>query len=191
MGNGCLEPQRVSIEVHCSAMDSLEDSNQIDESKTYCDSHSDIESELRCNRCERIICPKCMVQSPVGIRCSRCDKASRINIAAVGYKDYLLAIIATLLMASITGFAWAYLRFAFWWFPSWLVALFVGYMIGESISVSANRKRSRVLAIIAGFGVVLAFVFAGMLSVNISIRYLMFTVLSLGLAIYIAVSRVR
>ena len=64
-------------------------------------------------------------------------------------------------------------------------------MIGESISVSANRKRSRVLAIIAGFGVVLAFVFAGMLSVNISIRYLMFTVLSLGLAIYIAVSRVR
>jgi membrane associated rhomboid family serine protease len=41
----------------------------------YCYRHPDVESGVRCRRCERPICPECMVSAPVGFQCPRCVKA--------------------------------------------------------------------------------------------------------------------
>lgn len=39
---------------------------------TYCARHQQVETMLRCGRCETPICPRCMVHSGVGIRCPDC-----------------------------------------------------------------------------------------------------------------------
>ncbi|MDA0256830.1 MAG: rhomboid family intramembrane serine protease, partial [Chloroflexi bacterium] len=36
---------------------------------TVCERHPETETELRCQRCDTPICPRCMVQTPVGFRC--------------------------------------------------------------------------------------------------------------------------
>ena len=36
---------------------------------TRCAEHPDVETGLRCGRCETPICPKCMIMTPVGARC--------------------------------------------------------------------------------------------------------------------------
>ncbi|MCI0809782.1 MAG: hypothetical protein J4N63_11565, partial [Chloroflexi bacterium] len=47
---------------------------------TTCLRHSDILSNLRCGRCDDLICPRCMVQSPVGARCPDCANIGQAPI---------------------------------------------------------------------------------------------------------------
>ncbi len=44
---------------------------------TYCANHPTVETTLRCNRCDKPICPKCAVKSPVGYRCRECVKSQQ------------------------------------------------------------------------------------------------------------------
>lgn len=47
---------------------------------TYCARHPQVETLLRCGRCEAPICPRCMVHSGVGIRCPDCAANPRRTI---------------------------------------------------------------------------------------------------------------
>ncbi|MBZ0288828.1 MAG: B-box zinc finger protein [Anaerolineae bacterium] len=42
------------------------------EELTYCEVHPDRETALRCNKCGRLMCVECAVQTPVGYRCRQC-----------------------------------------------------------------------------------------------------------------------
>ncbi|MBN9389452.1 MAG: hypothetical protein J0I20_15595 [Chloroflexi bacterium] len=62
---------------------------------TYCARHPNVETLLRCGRCNTPICPRCMVHSGVGIRCPDCAanpqrtiglEAERAAAAARGQK---------------------------------------------------------------------------------------------------------
>jgi len=44
---------------------------------TYCQRHPDVETELRCGRCETLICPRCLVYTPGGVRCPDCAQLRR------------------------------------------------------------------------------------------------------------------
>jgi hypothetical protein len=44
------------------------------EELTYCEVHPEREAGLRCNRCERYMCPECAVQTAVGYRCRECAR---------------------------------------------------------------------------------------------------------------------
>lgn len=39
---------------------------------TFCYRHPDVETGLRCNRCNRPMCPKCAQRTPIGFRCPDC-----------------------------------------------------------------------------------------------------------------------
>ena len=39
-----------------------------------CAEHPDVETYLRCGKCYTPICPRCMVQTPVGARCRQCAR---------------------------------------------------------------------------------------------------------------------
>jgi membrane associated rhomboid family serine protease len=41
----------------------------------YCYRHPQVETSLRCNRCNKPICPKCAQRTPVGFRCAECVSA--------------------------------------------------------------------------------------------------------------------
>jgi hypothetical protein len=108
-----------------------------------------------------------------------------------------LAIIAAVVLALALGTAWGLLlaeihRVPF--FP-WLIAVGVGYAMGESISVVTNRRRATSLAWIAGLATVAAFLISGYVFAEVAgVKFLLrdlFGLLILGLAVYVAITRVR
>ncbi len=49
----------------------------------YCFRHKKEETRVTCGRCERPICPRCMVHGPAGVRCGDCAR-NRVPIRPRG-----------------------------------------------------------------------------------------------------------
>src|SRR3954465_11602507 len=54
-----------------------------------CPTDSNVETYLRCGRCEKPICPRCLIQTPVGARCRDCAQLRKLPMFQVGPVDYL------------------------------------------------------------------------------------------------------
>lgn len=101
----------------------------------YCVNHPDVETYLRCNKCERPICAKCAVRTPVGYRCRDCINAQQ----QVFYADfspvyYLVAAAVALPLSLVAG--WIILRLC--WF-----AIFLGPLAGGGIAEAARWAMRR------------------------------------------------
>jgi len=152
----------------------------------YCARHPKVETNLRCGKCEQPICPKCVVQTPVGARCPDCAKLTRLPIFQVSILDHLKAVGVGLGLALSSGAAWGIIGPDIPLF-SYLIALAVGYMIGELGSLSVNRKRGAGLQVIFGVSVLISFMVAVIFGFHISLL----GIAALAGGIYIAVSRFR
>ena len=166
-----------------------------------CATHPQVETNLRCGKCEKPICPKCLVQTPVGARCPDCANVYSLPTYSVSTLYYLRAIGAGLGTAVICGIAWGVLVR---WVPIYLNLLFataVGYAIGEIVSLAVNRKRGTGLATIAGIAMLASYlvsIFAGsilfhrgILAIPVNILYIVLDLVALALGIYMAVTRLR
>ncbi len=169
------------------------------ETVNYCATHRNVETGLSCGRCGRFICPQCMIQTPVGSRCNDCARVRKSPVFDVSAMQYLLASASAVGFGGILGVVGAVLRMEFGHFPfvTGILAAGVGYLLGEAVSRVTNRKRGVGLAIIAAAGVGIAFATAAAIILLQTIRFrydfldIGFALLFLGLAAYIAVSRVR
>ena len=169
------------------------------ESVNYCSTHPNVETGLACGRCGRFICPRCMIQTPVGSRCNDCARVRKSPVFDVSAGQYLLAIVAAVLLGCLLGVVGAVLEreFGRFLFVTGMLAAAVGYLIGEAVSRVANRKRGLGLALIAAGGVAVAFAVATAVTLwqpplyRYDVMNIVFAMLFLGLAAYIAVSRVR
>ncbi len=169
------------------------------EAVNYCATHPNVETGLACGRCERFICPRCMIQTPVGSRCGDCARVRKSPVFDVTTKQYLMASVAAVGLGGVLGVVGALLRIEIGWFLflTGILAAGIGYLVGEAVSVAANRKRGLGLSLIATSGVVIAFAAATIttLAQPVAYRYDLFNivtaVLLLALAVYISVSRVR
>ena len=162
-----------------------------------CAFHPDVETNLRCGKCGKPICPRCLVQTPVGARCPDCAKLYKLPTYQVSATYFLRAIGTGAGMAIVGGVIWGVVRGAVpFFYLNFLLAPAVGYAIGEVISLSVNRKRGAILAIIAGVAVALSYMVSILspwgLSINlVSIMHLILDIVALGLGIFVAVNRLR
>ena len=162
-----------------------------------CAFHPDVETNLRCGKCGKPICPKCLVQTPVGARCPDCAKLYKLPTYQVSATYFLRAIGTGAGMAIVGGVIWGVVRgLVPFFYLNLLLAPAVGYAIGEVISLSVNRKRGAILAIIAGVAVALSYMVSVLspwgFSINlVSIKYLILDIVALGLGIFVAVNRLR
>jgi hypothetical protein len=123
-----------------------------------CKRHPAKETNLYCNKCGDPICPRCMVQTPVGARCPKCAKLNRVPTYQVSGKYYLRGAGAALGLSIVAGLLWGLSRFVpFVGFFNFIIGGLVGYGIGEGISLATNRKAGPILAVIGGAAVVLAY----------------------------------
>lgn len=131
-----------------------------------CAVHPDVETNLRCGKCGKPICPRCVVQTPVGARCPTCANLKKLPVFEIPKTFYLRAVGAGLGISVALGALWYFiaeqglLNFIFF---EVLLAIAIGYAIGEVVSLSVNRKRSRGLQVIGGVGVVISFVVRGLI----------------------------
>ncbi|HMA37139.1 MAG TPA: hypothetical protein VKY74_21975 [Chloroflexia bacterium] len=107
-----------------------------DSAPLYCANHPTVPTYLRCGRCDKPICARCRVATPVGHRCFTCANVTVLPTYAVSRNYYTRAVLAGLGLATGVGLLWALLPgFQFW------AALILGLGAGEVVSAAANQKR--------------------------------------------------
>lgn len=121
-----------------------------------CATHPDVETALRCSKCEKPICPRCLVQTPVGARCRECAQLRRLPIFNLTPALFLRALGVGTLVAVIIGALWSALPQL--GFISVFLGAIAGFLIGSAVSRAANRRRSVYLKVVAALCFVLAYV---------------------------------
>lgn len=129
---------------------------------TYCAQHPDVETALRCGKCERLICPRCMVQTPVGARCKQCANLRRPPMYEISGPILARALAITLVAGPMFGILWGLVLPAGIGFG--ILSLFLGFLLGTPLGYGyadlldrvTNRKRGPVLQVIAVGGFALA-----------------------------------
>lgn len=160
----------------------------------YCARHPRVETRLACNKCGTPICPRCLVQTPVGARCPDCAQLRRLPTFELGPMTITKAVGAGAALAGVTGFLWGLLFADLFRLPflPWVATIGIGYLIGEGISVAVNRKRGRYLQYIAGASMGLSYGVAGLVSPPLFVytfQNLLFLVI-LVIGVFVAAGRV-
>ncbi len=119
-----------------------------DNGLAVCYRHPDIETGLRCNRCNKPICPKCAHRTPVGFRCPECVREQEDKYYSGGRGDYIIAAVVTLPLTIITaGLFTIFLgRLGFWiiFIGIFIVPAIAGF-IAEAVRWAVKKRRSRYL----------------------------------------------
>ena len=165
-----------------------------------CATHPKVETTLRCGKCGKAICPKCLVQTPVGARCPDCAKLYKLPTYSVPIQYYLRAVGAGLFIAVICGIIWGVIvGLVPFFYLNLLLAPAVGYAIREVVSLAVNRKRGIGLAIIGGIGVVISYLISKvsffqpvvLFSLSFNPLHLVLDLAALALGIFVTVTHLR
>lgn len=158
-----------------------------------CATHHNVETNLQCGKCGKPICPKCLVQTPVGARCQDCARPAKLPTYRVSRQYYFRAVGTGVGIAIVCGVVWGVIEMITPFFSlNLLLAPAVGYAIGEVVGLAVNRKRGTGLAVVAGVSVALSYVvtlFFGL--VPFGLLGVAYHLAALALGIYVAIMRVR
>ena len=148
------------------------------------------EGNLACGKCGTLVCPKCLVHSYVGVRCPDCAGLRKLPTFDVSYRDIVKASGVGVGIGVVLGLLFSFFSFVLFRIPflPWFALIGIGYAVGEGISLSVNRKRGRVLGVIAAFAVMISF---GTIVLFSYVGQDLFGLMALAFAVYIAVKRVR
>jgi formylmethanofuran dehydrogenase subunit E len=153
----------------------------------YCANHPDTPTGLRCNRCEKPICPKCAVLGPTGYTCKECVRGQQKVFETAQWYDFIIAAVVAGGLALLGSLLVRFIGF----FTIFLApVLAIG--IAEAVRFAVGRRRSKrlfqVAAIAAVLGclpmllqAILGIFFGGF---NLSILWLGLYAVTLGSTIY-------
>ena len=110
----------------------------------YCANHPTVATSLRCNRCNKPICHKCAVLTPVGYRCRECVRGQQQVFETVVWYDYVVASVLAAVLGGLAGALLVNLS----WFTIFLAPL-AGAGIAEIVRIAVRRRRGRYLYLVA------------------------------------------
>lgn len=104
----------------------------------YCANHPNVETTLRCNRCDKPICSRCAVLTPTGYRCQQCVRGQQKMFETTTWFDYPLAFVLAVVLSYIGGQLVTRLGF----FTIFLAPI-AGVIIAEAVRFVVRRRRSK------------------------------------------------
>lgn len=104
----------------------------------YCFYHPSVETELRCNKCAKYICPKDAVRTPVGYRCKGCVKEQQDIFFTATPLDYVVAAVVASVLSMIAAFILPAIGFF-----AIFVAPVAGGIIAEGVRLATGKRRGR------------------------------------------------
>lgn len=107
------------------------------EELTFCAVHPDRETGLRCNKCGRLMCAECAVQTPVGYRCKQCVRQHEDKFFTASSNDTLIVIAVCGGLAALGGAILGAIGFGLF------LALILGFPAGGIVSEAALRATKR------------------------------------------------
>ena len=118
---------------------------------TYCYYHPDVETSLRCNQCEKPICPKDAVLTDTGYKCKECVRnRQKVFETAEGF-DYIVIALVTGALSFLGSLLITVLPLGF---LSIFISPVIGIGIAEAGRLAVRKRRSKrltQLAVIAAF----------------------------------------
>jgi hypothetical protein len=115
--------------------------------KTYCDRHPNVETALRCSRCEATICPSCAVLTSVGYRCPDCGR-ERSATHTIAPAQFAIGSIVGFGL----GFGCSYLIPNIFGFLILFIAVAVGGFVGQVVKRVIGSKSSVPIGAITALG---------------------------------------
>lgn len=113
---------------------------QTDDGAMQCANHPQTTTYIRCSRCDKPICTRCMHATPVGYRCADCFNPQVSATYKVDPSKLPAAIGGGLAVAAVGGVLWGFFpQFAFW------IVLITGFIMGDVIGRLSNEKRGPTL----------------------------------------------
>lgn len=109
----------------------------------FCYNHSNRETLLRCNQCERPVCLSCAVRTPTGYRCKECVRGQQKKFDTAQWWDYPVAALSAAVLAYFSTFIANMIGF-FMFF----LAPAAGFIIAEAVRRILKKRRSKNLPII-------------------------------------------
>ena len=170
-----------------------------------CLRHPDTLSNLGCGRCGDLICPQCMVQSPVGARCPDCATIGRSPIFRATSVELTTTVALSMGAAVVFGTVYALAVWVLWNLPlnfqigNVLASLLIGMggaPVGEVVRRAGKFKLDSRLRIVAAFTMFMVwiigiFIATSLLGVWDRIFYNIIGYIGLGIGVYVAMNRVR
>ena len=163
-----------------------------------CAKHN-VETFLRCGKCDIPICPDCMIVGPAGTRCRDCASLRGSPLFQVPIDRLALGVIVGLTIGTIGGFVLASAR-GFGFLMLW-GSLLYGGIVGEAVLRTVYRKRGLKVEVASGACAVLGMLmgFAGWMqtqhlplaSIATELGASAYFLIAIGIAAFAAVSRVR
>ncbi len=115
----------------------------------YCANHPQTETSLRCNKCNKPICTKCAVLTPVGYRCRECVRGQQQIFETAVWYDYISAPLTAAILGGLAGALVNVLGF----FVIFLAPV-AGGLVAEIVRTFVRRRRGRSLFVVAAIGYV-------------------------------------
>jgi hypothetical protein len=138
--------------------------------------HQTVEATLRCNKCDRWMCIKCSVQTPVGYRCKECVRGLEDKMFNAGSIDYML----TGFIAGFLGLVGGVIGALGGLFIALIVGVPAGGVIVQAIRFAVKKRRGRYTPHIAAASTFLGAAAPMLFLSGIAIGSLLFGVLAAG-----------
>lgn len=133
------------------------DVNDAAEATQRCAQHPDVETDLACGKCGTLICPRCLVQTPVGARCRPCAQLRRLPMYTLSPASLVRVGGVAVALGIAVGLAWGLLLpFGFGFFALFL-GLFAGYGMAAVLDRAGGRKRGPTVQGAAVAGIIVAY----------------------------------
>ena len=157
---------------------------------TQCARHPETETALRCSRCETPICPRCMIQTPVGARCPDCAKIARSPIYTVTPGVAAKAFGAAAVGGVVMGLIWGLILLPFsFGFLSIFVGIGLGWVFTRMMDIVTRRKRGPYIAGFAMMGIAIAWAMQPLIFVPLGIA--LYGLVAAGVGCYLAYQNLR
>jgi hypothetical protein len=121
-----------------------------------CAFHPGVETNVRCVECDRYMCPKDFVTTPVGYKCRECARQLRSARREIKPKQLAISVVAALAVG--VGGALALAMLGFYW---WLATIALGALTGEAARRGSGGHRGSAIAAVAGSSALLGTFLAG------------------------------
>jgi len=122
-----------------------------------CTFHRGVETSVRCVECERPICPRDFVPTPVGYKCPDCARPLPSARRTVKLRQLAWGALAAIAAGTVGMFVMGLVGYG-----SWLLAIAVGLLTAEAARRASGGHRTASVAIVAALGVAIGALISGM-----------------------------
>lgn len=150
-----------------------------DDNALFCANHPTVETMLRCNRCNKPICTRCAVQTPVGYRCKECVGRQQAVFYTGGVLDYVIAGAISVVLGGVASYLMTLLGA---WFFALILGPVAGIGIAELVRLAVRRRRSKYLWLVVAAGMI-----AGAVPSMLLALFSLWSLITLGLFLVLAV----